>query len=235
MFVDDQQPEPLQRRNIWLVTFADVIALLLAFFVMLFSMGNIKTETWNVIISQISSSETPNKQEKPRPQATKNVATVKLNDALSLHYLANVLEEHLSGDPLLNEAAVHRLDGLVVVSLPSDAMFNVGSVVLTDGARDALFRMGGIVATIGNRIDVRGHTDPTRASDVRFDSKWLVSLARAAAVANELRRTGYARQIPIYGLADTRFGHLDKQISESARQVLSRRVDVVVHPHSGEI
>ena len=235
MLAENQQPEPRQTRNIWLVTFADVIALLLAFFVMLFSMSTIKTETWNVIISQISSSKVPKKQEKPRPQETKNVATVKLNEALSLHYLANVLEEHLSGDPLLNEAAVHRLDGLVVVSLPSDAMFDVGSVALTDGARDALFSLGGIVATIGNRIDVRGHTDPARASDVRFDSKWSVSLARAAAVANELRRTGYPRQIPIYGLADTRFEHLDEQIPEPARQALSRRVDVVVRPHSGEI
>ena len=154
---------------------------------------------------------------------------------MSLQYLANVLEEHLSGDPLLNGAAVHRLDGLVVVSLPSDAMFDVGSVTLTEGARDALFRMGGIIATIGNRIDVRGHTDPGSASDRRFDSKWSVSLARAAAVANELRRTGYSRRIPIYGLADTRFGHLDEQIPEDARLVLSRRVDVVVHPHSGDI
>ncbi len=235
MFAENQQPEPRQTRNIWLVTFADVIALLLAFFVMFFSMSSIKTETWNVIIPQISSSKVPKKQEKPRPQETKNIATVKHNEALSLQYLANVLEEHLSGDPLLNEAAVHRLDELLVISLPSDAMFDVGSVALTDGARDALFRMGGIVATIGNRIDVRGHTDPARASDVRFDSKWSVSLARAAAVANELRRTGYARQIPIYGLADTRFGHLDEQIPEPARQALSRRVDVVVRPHSGEI
>ena len=235
MFAEDQQPEPLQTRNIWQVTFADVIALLLAFFVMLISMNNIKSETWNVITSQIPSSETPKKQEKPRPQETKNVTIHKHNEALSLQYLANVLEEHLSRDPLLAEAAVHRLDGLVVVSLPSDAMFDVGSVALTDSARDALFRLGGIVATIGNRIDVRGHTDPARASDLRFDSKWLVSLARAAAVANELRRTGYPRQIPIYGLADTRFRHLDQQIPESARQVMSRRVDVVVHPHSGEI
>ena len=235
MFAENQQPEPLQTRNIWLVTFSDVIALLLAFFVMLFSMSSIKIETWNVIIPQISPSEVPKKQEKPRSQETKNVATVKLKEALSLQYLANVLEEHLSGDPLLNEAAVHRLDELLVVSLPSDAMFDVGSVALTDSARDALFRLGGIVATIGNRIDVRGHTDPARASDLRFDSKWLVSLARAAAVANELRRTGYPRQIPIYGLADTRFRHLDQQIPETARQVMSRRVDVVVHPHSGEI
>ena len=95
--------------------------------------------------------------------------------------------------------------------------------------------MGGLIATISNRIDVRGHTDPEPLSDKQFDSKWAISLARAAAVAPELRQTGYARQIPIYGLADTRFVHLDAQIPEAARHELARRVDVVIHPHSGRL
>jgi chemotaxis protein MotB len=235
MFTEEHQPEHNTQGSTWLVTFADVIALLLAFFVMLFSMSNIQTETWDAIISQISSSETPKKEDVQRPQATKNIATVKLIEALSLDYLANVLEEHLSADALLNDASVHRLDGLVVVSLPSDTMFPAGEVGLTVAAREALFRMGGIIASIGNRIDVRGHTDPATTTDGSYASKWTISLARAAAVANELRRTGYSRQIPIYGLADTRFSHLDEQIPETARFVLARRVDVVVHPHSGDI
>lgn len=221
--------------NTWLVTFADVIALLLAFFVMMFSMSNIKTETWDVIVSQISSSETPTKKIEQRPQATKNVATVKLTKALPLDYLANVLEKHLSEDDLLNESYVHRLDGLVVVSLPSDSMFEAGDVSLTAGAREALFRMGGVISSIGNRIDVRGHTQPMARSENANTSKWSISLARAAAVANELRETGYGRQIPIYGLADTRFAHLDLQIPEAIRLQLARRVDVVIHPHSGEL
>jgi len=235
MFDDEPQVSQGTIGAGWLVTFADVIALLLAFFVMLFSMSNIKSETWEVIISELSSSEQPAKKVVQRPQATKNVATVKLDEALSLGYLANVLEEHLSGDDLLSSAVVHRLDGLVVVSLPADAMFGAGDVELAEAAREALFRMGGLISTIGNRIDVRGHTDPGPESDQRFGSKWTVSLARAAAVANELRRTGYGRQIPIYGLADTRYGHLDTQIPEFARHELARRVDVVIHPHSGEL
>lgn len=235
MYQAEQHTESSSAGSTWLVTFADVIALMLAFFVMLFSMSNIKTETWEVIISQISSSEKPKKEKVQRPQATKNIATVKLKEALSLTYLANVLEEHLSGDALLNAASVHRLDGLVVVSLPSDTMFPAGEAGLTEAAREALFRMGGIIATISNRIDVRGHTDPVAGSDGKYASKWTISLVRAAAVANELRRTGYTRQIPIYGLADTRFVHIDEQIPEEARNLLARRVDVVVHPHSGDI
>ena len=235
MLSEEGYPEPASPRNIWLVTFADVIALLLAFFVMLFSMSSIKTDTWEAITSQNSSSDMAKKREKSRAQAAKIVTTVKLNEGLSLQYLANVLEEHLSEDRLLKAAVVHRLDGLVIVSLPSDAMFGVGSVELTDGAREAVFKMGGIIASINNHIDVRGHTDPSSSSDTRFDSKWLVSLARGAAVANELRRTGYGRQIPIFGFADTRYGHLDERIPEAERLALSRRVDVFIHPHSGEI
>ena len=235
MLSQEDHQESALPKNIWLVTFADVIALLLAFFVMLFSMNSIKTEPWEAITTQNSSSDMVKQQDKSREQAAKIVTTVKLNEGLSLQYLANVLEEHLSEDRLLKAAVVHRLDGLVVVSLPSDAMFGVGSVELTDGAREAVFKMGGIIATIKNHIDVRGHTDPSSNSDMQFNSKWLVSLARAAAVANELKRTGYGRQIPIFGLADTRYAHLDGRIPKAERLALSRRVDVFIHPHSGEI
>jgi chemotaxis protein MotB len=108
--------------------------------------------------------------------------------------------------------------GLVVVSLPSDTMFPVGKVGLTEAAREALFRMGGIIASIGNRIDVRGHTDPAITTDGSYASKWMLLLARTADVANELRNTDYGRQIP-----------------EFARFMLARRLDVLVHPHSGDI
>ncbi|PPR65101.1 MAG: hypothetical protein CFH10_00014 [Alphaproteobacteria bacterium MarineAlpha4_Bin2] len=234
MLTEKDVSDPLLPRNTWLVIFADIIALLFAFFVMLFSTREINTETWNLIIAQDSSLEMSTKIENPQLQA-KHVETFTLNQALSLQYLAKVLEEHLSVDPLLDTATVHSLDGLVVISLPSDAMFDSGSIALRIGAREALFRMGGIIATISNHIDVRGHTDPLPASDLHLGSKWSVSLARAAAVANELRRSGFGRQIPIFGLSDTRFEHLDRNIPEAKRLALSRRVDVFIHPHPGEI
>ena len=45
MFFGDQETLEAEPKGTWLVTFADVVALLLAFFVMLFSMSNIETET----------------------------------------------------------------------------------------------------------------------------------------------------------------------------------------------
>ena len=63
----------------------------------------------------------------------------------------------------------------------------------------------------------------------------MILNVRAAGVINELRRTGYGWQIPVDGLADTRFNHLDEQIPEYTRFVLARQVGVVVHAYSGDI
>ena len=235
MIMEDRTVEGAAPVGTWLVTFADAIALLLAFFVMLFSMSEIKMEKWDQIISVQSSPEKLEEEVQPQLHAAKSVSKFKLKPALSLDYLAHVLEEHLTGDILLRSAIVHRLDGLVIISLPSDTMFASGEIELQNNAKDALFRMGDVIASIGNRIDVRGHTDPELLSDKQFDSKWVISLARAAAVANELRRTGYSRQLPIYALADTRFNDLDAQIPKKIRYELARRVDIVIHPHSGRL
>ena len=235
MIVGDRKVEGAAPIGTWLITFTDLTALLLAFFVMMFSMSDIEMGKWDQMISVTPSLEKSKKYVQPQPNATLSVSNVTLKPALSLDYLANVLEEHLTGDILLASAFVHRLDGLVVVSLPSDMMFASGEIELQKDAKDALFRLGDVIASIGNRIDVRGHTDPGLLSDKHFDSKWAISLARAAAVANELRRTGYARQLPIYGLADTRFNDLDTQIPETLRYELARRVDIVIHPHSGRL
>ena len=235
MIVEDRAVEGAEPVGTWLVTFSDVIALLLAFFVMLFSMSEINMEKWNQIIGVQSSPEKLEEEVQTQLHVAKSIPKFELKSALSLDYLAHVLEEHLTGDIFLKSAIVHRLDGLVVVSLPSDTMFASGEIELQKNAKEALFRMGDVIASIGNRIDVRGHTDPELLSDKNFDSKWVISLARAAAVANELRRTGYARQLPIYGLADTRFNDLDAQIPEKMRYELARRVDIVIHPHSGRM
>ena len=92
MLSQEDHQEPALPKNIWLVTFADVIALLLAFFVMLFSMNSIKTEPWKAITSQNSSSDLRKKQDKPPEQAAKTITTVKLNEGLSLQYLAAPLK-----------------------------------------------------------------------------------------------------------------------------------------------
>ena len=226
----DNDPAPL-----WLLSFGDVTALLLTFFVLLFSMSTLQSEKWEVVISQLNSSKQSFTQLKPMPNAVNNVSTVELVPALPLGYLGEVLEEKLQADPVLARAIIHRLKGMIVVSLPFDLLFAAGEVTLTDVAKEALFRMGGVIATLGNQIDIEGHSAPQEDENGIFTSAWTMSLARAVAVSNELVRSGYIQNTTILGLGASRFNQIDQRLSYERRSTLARRVDIIIHPVQGDV
>jgi len=105
---------------------------------------------------------------------------------------------------------------------------------MTTQAQQALFVLGGVLRNIGNRIGVQGHTDPRPLSGRgKYASNWELSLARAGAVANELKKSGYTDYINIYGFAASRYDQLPKLLDEEARFSMARRVDIVIEPHGG--
>lgn len=223
-----------QRPSVWLMTFADITALLLAFFVMLFAMSSLEPEKWQSVISRVVTVDQREETKAPPPDSPDTVSTEDIAPALPTDYLSQVLAEKFKRHAILSRVMVHRLDRQVILSLPSDALFKSGEIVLTPAAREALFGLASAVATLGNQIDVYGHADKPPESQRAFTSKWTLSLARAVAVASELKRTGLARNVTMLGLGDSRFSHLHPNLSVERRHALARRVDIVIHSTEGE-
>lgn len=221
-------------RSSWLTTFADISALMLAFFVMLFSMSSLEVEKWQAVVARLPNADPSKEKLRPPPNSALNVATVDVPPALPLGYLSQVLEEKISQDEVLGRAQIHRLDKLVIVSLPTERLFLSAGATLTESAKEALFRLTSALAQMGNQIDVYGHTAPGGTDSASTMQNWRLSLARAVAVANELRRIGYQRNVTMLGLGDSRYDHLDRGIVEDRRRQLARRVDIVIHPTAGE-
>jgi chemotaxis protein MotB len=212
----------------WLITFTDTVSLLLTFFVLLFSMSSISSDRFKEITDSLSQSLHPIKVEKTVvPTVAFNIGTIFRRQAVNLDYLASVLGEMAARDPLLSGIQLIRQEDRLVAALPGDLLFEQGRALMTDGARDALFRLGGLLRNIGNTIGTAGHSDPGPPAGQEFTSNWELSLARAAAVANALRRAGYPHDIVAFGFADNRYGEL-AGLPENERQVLARRVDVII-------
>jgi len=228
-----QIAEPSKTSGVWLITFADISALLLAFFVMIFSMSTLELDKWEAVISRLTRGDPTTVQLRPAPVSTTSVPTVDLPPALPLGYLAEVLDEKLREDALSGRVNIHRLDKMIVVSLPTELLFLPGKATLTPQAQEALFRVSSALSQIGNQIDIQGHTAPPADDSSGADWKWRLSLERAAAVADELRRIGYQGNPAVLGLADSRYRFLDPDISEKKRLELARRVDLVIHPTEG--
>lgn len=228
-----EQRDPVEKSPAWLVSMGDVTALMLTFFVMLFSMSYVKSERWDEIISLLNRASDPSTVEKPIPTSEKAIPSVEVLPGLSTDYLHRILQEKLSRDPILASARITPLEGQVVISLPGDVLFASGSDRLNEDAKLAVRELAGVLVQVGNQAEIVGHTDPLPPAEGSYPSNWDLSLARALRVANALTEAGYKGRFAAVGMGDSRFRHLDPKLPETRRYELARRVDVVLRSEAG--
>ena len=227
----DEEEEPREGPDpeAWMLSFGDLVSLMLVFFVMLFSMSTLEKEEFEAVVSALAQQFNPaDEAERPKPSVDKDVPKLDRKRAFNLDYLRALFAEKTADDPILRKVTIHQLQDRLILSLPSDRLFGSGNAELHDDAKNALFLLGDVLRYISNRVDVNGHTDPDPVSTTIYRNNWELSLSRAIAVARELRRVGYQREIQAFGLADSRFEDLSSDMSIDTRYALARRVDLII-------
>lgn len=218
----------------WIVTFTDLAALMLAFFVLLFSMSQVEEHKWKALVDAVSENLYPVRAEVPLgPSARLNIGSDQGWPAVSLDYLRSVLLARFAQDSSLEGIVVERLEDRLVVALPDRFAFASGSAELSATGQAALYAIGGALGNIGNDVAVLGHTDPVPPRGTVFPSNWELSLMRAASVARGLRKVGYARPVRTLGHAEGRFAELSDKLAPDRRLALARRVDIVIREGLG--
>ncbi len=230
---DDDEEEGKKKEQggdpAWMLTFADLVSLMLTFFVLLFSMSSVKTAKWEQMVQALTRRLNPTQQAQVSASSARhNIPKTFRPQAVNLKYFSALLEEKREDDPVLERSVQTLSDGALRLSMPADLLFEQGSARLTDRAEQALYVLAGVLDGVGNQVTVRGHTDGSPVRDERYTSNWELSLARATAVANGLHGAGYSMPVTAYGLAATREGLLPADLPPAQRRRLSRRVDVVV-------
>ena len=222
------------RSNSWIIIFTDLVSLMLTFFVLLFAMSTIKVDKWESITDSLSQSLSPTSSKKVAAATAQfNIASIFRKRAINLGYLSALLGDMISKDELLGQGKLINLEDRLIITLPGNILFAAGESKLKEKARKALFNLGGVLRNIGNEIGVNGHTAPGKVQGDVYQSNWELSLARAIAVANELRRSGYTETITSYGYADSLYSQLPK-MAESERREHSRRIDIIIRPTVSE-
>lgn len=216
-------------QNIWVIIFLDMLSLLLAFFILLFATSTPKKEK----LQQFSG---PMLERFNRalpvelPPSSLDVLSIQPEIALNLDYLGSLLKERTDLDPFLNKAHIARREDSLVISFPSDLIFESAQASLKAEAKKALGTLSFILMNIDNRIEVRGHTDPAILHGGAYTSNWVLSLARARSVVNVLREFDYDRPVIARGLADSLFSDVGTNLKDEDKFALGRRVDIIIYP-----
>ena len=245
-----QRPRVSQDR--WLVSYADFITLLFAFFVVLFATAKADQRKQAEFSQSINDAFRalgifPDALRRPaganadsdgteKPALPMNI--VMGEDVLAparvkadLDRLGRELQQTLS-----NEVAKHTVsiemgrDGLVI-SLREAGFFASGSAMTKPETRKILRRISTAISRTPYDLRIEGHTDNVPIHNAQFDSNWELSTTRATSIARLLLALKTIRADHLSAAGYAEFHPIAPNNTDEGR-ARNRRVDLVVLPRS---
>ncbi|MGD9498094.1 MAG: flagellar motor protein MotB [Armatimonadota bacterium] len=222
----------------WLITYADMITLLMAFFVMMYAMSVVDLEKFQALAQAMGHAFGAAAAEAGTRGASAGTLAggegLLPGDAPAVGNrasLANAIRSGITRDlprRLRDRVEVVHCGGAVTVRLKADAVtFPAGQAALTADARRILDAIGPALTLAQGQVRVEGHTCNLPISTAQFPSNWELSAQRAANVmAYLVRCSGMSPEgISAVGFAASR--PLVANTDEAARR-RNRRVDIVI-------
>lgn len=181
----------------WLLTYADMITLLMIFFIVLWSMSNADSEKWQKISAALQRAfsldffEVGGSGSQSSTTSGPVVIDAKLAAFAAIKSQIGVLAQN---NDVINDVDV-RLDREgVVITLSGNFLFESGRA---DIQPDAVPLLDGIVAylrTLPNEVRISGHTDNIPIETPLYASNWELSSARAIAIVKYLTAAGISAE-----------------------------------------
>ncbi len=217
---------------LWLITFTDVVALMLTFFVLLYAMSIVKEDEWAEMTGAVNQEfgQFFSFSENSGTQDAIEIDKLDYAKALDLGYLESLIRDLIGKEEMLTDVTILKQRDRLIISMPSALLFDTASARISEEGKRALFSVGGALSRIRNGLEIVGNADPRliESGETPFNSNWELSLARAMAVAGVLRDVGYSRDMTVKGLSSARYDELPYDMDEMRRLDLARRVDIVI-------
>ncbi len=240
---DDESPDR------WLVSYADFITLLFAFFVVMYAISSVNqskysdlTSSMGTAFSGVSPSDTEGHIK--NRSGTKNKIKGQQSSLIKPLPLSHLYSEKLHREresmtnmgidlsntlaPLISEGKVHVAQNNrgIRIDIHDSLLFSAGSAELATNASNILNEIAALIKDNQRLIQVEGHTDNTPIHNAAYFSNWELSAMRASSVV---------RMLSDLGIIDSRLSALGfgsvQPISENDTPIgraRNRRVSIII-------
>ena len=182
--------EPRGGAPLWVLTYGDVMSLLLCFFIVLHSYSTLELEKFNKAMSSLkgalgmmpyqqSAAPVPNVQMKPgkgerKSKGKRSKAIAALNNVISDNKLSGVIK-------------VSETNNGIHITIGDPALFDTGKDEIKTIIFPVLEQIVEVINTGDENVRVEGHTDNVPIHNDRFKDNWELSIARAMSVIRYIR------------------------------------------------
>lgn len=208
----------------WLISYADFVTLLFAFFVVMYSISSVNEGKYKIFSNSLNlafakqpasnmSNVVLNQQSEQlnallsRNKTVVDKRTAQLGEQQRkvqerMKNLTNGLNQVMAS--LINQrmVSINQTRRGVAIDISANTLFKTGEAVLQPGTLSVLRQVAAVLSNEDMSIEVEGHTDDIPITTTQFPSNWELSSARASSVARMLIDNGVsAKRLAVVGLA----------------------------------
>jgi chemotaxis protein MotB len=191
--------EEQENHERWAIPYGDLVTLLLAFFVVMYSISQVNEGKYRILSDSLNAAFRGEPTTVSPIQVGEHAATtlaapiVQLPNevkSMALRQLAEQAEKAMA--PLIVQGLVDVVkgDGRLSIAIRSDILFASGSAGLSADAQPVIRLLGQVLKEFPVDIKVEGHTDNIPVTSAQFPSNWELSAARAVSVVHLLVSDG---------------------------------------------
>jgi chemotaxis protein MotB len=223
----------------WMATFADLVTLLMCFFVLLFAMSTTQQETYKELVKSLRSAlgaeavpeagirEGLTMHAVPSEESSENQMIDELGGMIEkeMEDIVSEVRELVLFNKLGGEVSVIKTEDGVVITLSDLLLFSEGGTNLSEKGNDILKKVAAVLSKLAYHVKIKGHTDSFPISSAIFPSNWELSSARASTVVRLLVKNGVS---PQYISAEGYAHYHPIATNDTAKgRALNRRVEIV--------
>ncbi|HEY5537087.1 MAG TPA: flagellar motor protein MotB [Acetobacterium sp.] len=233
---DDEEHESNER---WLLTYSDLITLLMIFFIVMYAMSNVNTEKYSKLAQSLNSALAGDMQSIDGAKEgtlveklDKNIPTVSAEEKAEtsdeeLEKVAAMVIALLKEKGLEDQASVNITDRGVVISLKDIVLFESGSAEIKPENSGTLIEIGSLIKVVNNYVRIEGNTDNVPIQNSIYSNNWDLSVMRASKVLDLIVTQS---QYPPEKISAIGYGEYRPQGPNGTDEEKSenRRVDIVI-------
>jgi chemotaxis protein MotB len=229
-------------RDRWLVSYADFVTLLLAFFVTIYAINQM--DNAKLVQAQDSIQRALNApvflggfplepgigvQTTPGINGDLPAASLGASPQTQIEEVSRLVQDSLRDTTNFQDIRTMITGRGLVIHLPEFLFFATGEAQIRPEAEPLLNRLATILKKIPNQVMVEGHTDNRPINTPQFPSNWELSLHRATNILRYLIKKDHLDPARFAAAGYGEFAPIASNADDAGRR-LNRRVDIVIKP-----
>jgi len=223
----------------WLLTYSDLITLLMIFFVMMYAMSSVDSKKYAQVASSLNAAfgggggtavigegGTSNAVVGTVDNPQVDIEASKAEQS-KLEGLKKQVDKYLESNGIKASASATIQERGLIIRISDTLIFDSGSADLKPAYENKLVEIGKMLNTINNYIVIEGNTDNVPISSFEFKDNWSLASARADNVTRALISKSSIQPVRIASRSNGPYRPVASN-STVAGKAANRRVDIVI-------